>query len=73
VTVDWQRIQSQWPHFKVLAQARWGRISAADFDLIAGRRDLLVTHIQQMYGISNNAAQMQLESWQGRQQEPEAA
>lgn len=71
--MDWERIQSQWPHFKVLAQSRWARISGADFDLIAGRRDLLVTHIQQMYGISNNAAQMQLESWQGRQQEPEAA
>ncbi|HET7597446.1 MAG TPA: general stress protein CsbD [Burkholderiales bacterium] len=71
--MDWERIEGQWQHFKVLAQARWGRISAADFELIAGRRDLLVTHIQQMYGISHNAAQMQLESWQGRQQEPEAA
>lgn len=68
--MNWEAIQTRWQHYRVLAQARWGRISAADLELIAGRRHLLVIHIQQMYGISNSAAQMQLESWQGRQEEP---
>ena len=71
--MDWARIQADWPHYSVLAHLRWGRISAADLDIIAGRRDLLAAHIQQTYGISQNAAQMQLESWQGQQREPDAA
>ena len=69
--MDWALIKADWVHYSVLARLRWARISAADFDLIAGRRELLAAHIQQTYGISANAAQMQLESWQGQQREPE--
>jgi len=70
--MDWALIQADWPHYSVLAHLRWGRISRADFDLIAGRRELLAAHIQQTYGISLNAAQMQLEAWQGQQRAPDA-
>ena len=71
--MDWARIQAAWQHYKVLVHLRWGRISAGDLDIIAGRRELLAAHIQQTYGISKNAAQMQLESWQGQQRDPGAA
>jgi len=67
--MDWERIQANWPHFKTLARLRWGRISAEQFDLIAGRREQLAAHIHLVYGISRNMAQMQLESWQGQQRE----
>ena len=71
--MDWTRIQADWQHYKSLVRQRWMKLSAADLDLIAGRRELLAAHIQQTYGISKNAAQMQLESWQGQQREPGAA
>ena len=71
--MDWARIQADWQHYKSLVRQRWGRLSAADLDIIAGRRKLLAAHIQQTYGISAGAAQMQLESWQGEQHEPGAA
>ena len=70
--MDWALIQAGWQHYKVLAHLRWVKISAGDLELIAGRRELLAAHIQQTYGISLNAAQMQLESWQGQQREPDA-
>jgi len=71
--MDWERIRANWQHYKALARQRWARLSAADLDIIAGRRELLAAHIQQTYGISKDAAQMQLESWQGQQREPGAA
>ncbi len=71
--MDWALIQADWQHYKSLAGERWARLTAADLDMIAGRRELLAAHIQEMYGISKNAAQMQLESWQGQQREPDAA
>ena len=71
--MDWALIQADWNHFKRLAGQRWARLSSVDLDLIAGRRELLAAQIQQTYGISNNAAQMQLESWQGQQRAPGAA
>ena len=70
--MDWSTIEARWQHYKVLAHVRWGRISTEDLELIAGRRDLLALHIHQAYGVSKEAAQMQLESWQGRQPEPDA-
>lgn len=71
--MDWSLIQADWQHYKAFAGQRWARISAADLDIIAGRRELLATHIQLTYGISAGAAQMQLESWQGQQRAPDAA
>ncbi len=71
--MDWARIQAEWQHYKGLVHLRWMKLSAADLDIIAGRRELLAAHIQQTYGISKGAAQMQLESWQGQQREPGAA
>jgi uncharacterized protein YjbJ (UPF0337 family) len=71
--MDWARIQEDWQHYSALARERWARLTAADLDSIAGRRDLLAAHIQQIYGVSQGAAQMQLESWQGQQREPDAA
>jgi hypothetical protein len=71
--MDWARIQAEWQHYKLLAGRRWARLTLADLDIIAGRRELLAAHIQQTYGISKGAAQMQLESWQGQQREPGAA
>ena len=68
--MEWSLIEAGWQHYKVLVHIRWGRISAEDLDLIAGRRELLALHIHQIYGVSKEAAQMQLESWQGRQSEP---
>ena len=70
--MDWTLIEANWKHFKVLAHIRWGRITPEDLDVIAGRRELLALQIHQIYGVSRDAAQMQLESWQGQQRVPGA-
>lgn len=71
--MEWSRIQADWQHYKLFAGRRWARLTLADLEIIAGRRELLAAHIQQTYGISRGAAQMQLESWQGQQREAGAA
>lgn len=70
--MDWDRIQANWQHYKVLARVRWGRISADEFDLIAGRLEALTGQIQDVYRVSPEMARAQVESWQGQQHEPEA-
>ena len=68
--MDWERIAGNWQHYKPSVRQRWGRITDEELDLIGGRRAQLAAHIQELYGISKDAAQMQLESWQGIQIEP---
>ena len=70
--MEWDGIQKNWEHYKVLARIRWGRISAEEFDLIGGRRELLAGQIHDVYGVSGDAARMQIESWMAQQQEPAA-
>ena len=67
--MEWERIKADWTRYKVLARIRWGRISAEEFDLIAGRRELLAGQIHDVYGVSGDAAQMQIESWMSQQVE----
>ena len=67
--MDWERIAGNWKHYKQSVRSRWGRITEEELDLIGGRRAQLAAHIQELYGISKDAAQMQLESWQGVQTE----
>ena len=71
--MEWERIAANWPHYKLSAKLRWARISDAELAAIDGRRAQLAAQIREVYGISENAAQMQLESWQGRQSESGAA
>ena len=71
--MDWQRIQANWQHFKQSARSRWGRITLGELDLIAGRRELLVSQIHAIYHVSREMADLQVEWWQRRQREPEAA
>jgi uncharacterized protein YjbJ (UPF0337 family) len=70
--MEWDRIKADWTRYKVLARVRWGRISEEEFDLIAGRRELLAGQIHDVYGVSGDAAQMQIESWMAQQAEPGA-
>jgi uncharacterized protein YjbJ (UPF0337 family) len=68
--MNWDRIQANWQHFKASAHARWGMISADEFDLIGGRRETLAGQIQEVYGITLEMAQTQVEAWRGQQREP---
>ena len=71
--MEWNRIQAQWQHYKILARIRWGRISVEEFDLIGGRRELLAGQIHDVYGVSGDAAEMQITSWMAQQHEPAAS
>ena len=71
--MEWDRIRANWAHYRALAQARWAKLGERELELIDGQRELLAAHISRLYGISQNAAQMQLESWQGRLAEPKGA
>ena len=71
--MDWERIRNNWQHYTPLAHAHWAKITERELEVIAGQREALAAHISMIYGISRNAAQMQLESWQGRLAEPKGA
>jgi len=62
--VNWDRIESNWKHFKGTVQQHWSKLTEAQLDAIGGRREQLADQIQAVYGITKKEAGKQLYDWQ---------
>src|SRR5260221_3292839 len=67
VLMEWDLIAGNWQHYKPSVRLRWGRITDEELDIIAGGRAQLAAHIQEIYGISKNAAHNELDALHGIQ------
>jgi uncharacterized protein YjbJ (UPF0337 family) len=45
-----------------------GRLTEDQLDVIAGKRDVLLGRIQELYGISKDETEKQLAAWEARMQ-----
>src|SRR6202008_1733990 len=64
--MNWDRIEGNWKQFKGNAMQQWGKLTNDHLDVIAGKRDLLLGRIQELYGISKDETEKQLADWQKR-------
>lgn len=62
--MDWSRIAGNWPHWRGRLRERWGRLTEAQLDAVAGRREQLTARIQELYGVSPDEAERQLRNWE---------
>jgi uncharacterized protein YjbJ (UPF0337 family) len=64
--MNWDRIEGNWKQFKGNALQQWGKLTDDQLDVIAGKRDLLLGRIQELYGISRDETEKQLAEWEKR-------
>jgi uncharacterized protein YjbJ (UPF0337 family) len=67
--MNWDRIEGKWKQMIGSAKAKWGQLTDSDFELINGRRELLVGLIQERYGIARDDAEKQVNDWAASTQE----
>ena len=67
--MNWDRIEGNWKQFKGNALQQRGKLTDDHLDVIAGRRDLLLGRIQELYGISKDDSEKQLADWEIRMQQ----
>src|SRR5438105_4295835 len=67
--MNWDRIEGNWKQFKGNVLQQWGKLTDDQLEVIAGRRDLLLGRIQELYGISKDETETQLADWEKRMQE----
>jgi uncharacterized protein YjbJ (UPF0337 family) len=76
--MNWDQMEGKWKQVKGSIKQKWGKLTDDDLDVIAGSRDKLVGRIQERYGIAQDAAEREVDSWsvpgettedRGRQQE----
>lgn len=60
----WEKIQGSWTQTKGAVKEQWGKLTDDDLMAIEGRRDQLVGKIQTRYGISKEAAEAQVNTWE---------
>ena len=59
-----QIIEGNWKQLKGHIKERWGKLTDDDFDVIEGRRDVLIGTLQKRYGITLDEAEKQLRDWE---------
>ncbi|MGB9151347.1 MAG: CsbD family protein [Burkholderiales bacterium] len=63
--MNWDRIEGNWMQFKGNAKQQWGKLTDDQIEVIAGKRDHLIGKIQEVYGITKEATEKQVNDWLG--------
>ena len=59
--MNWDQIKGNWAQAKGEVKTRWGKLTDDDLTTIAGERDKLVGRLQELYGLSKEEAQRQVD------------
>jgi uncharacterized protein YjbJ (UPF0337 family) len=59
--MNWDRIEGNWKQFSGKVRQQWGKLTDDDLDTIGGKREELSGRIQEVYGISRDEADKQID------------
>jgi uncharacterized protein YjbJ (UPF0337 family) len=63
--MNWDRIEGNWKQFSGKVRQQWGKLTDDDLDVIDGRREELAGRIQEVYGVSKDEAEKQIDRFAG--------
>jgi nucleotide-binding universal stress UspA family protein/uncharacterized protein YjbJ (UPF0337 family) len=61
---EWEQIEANWQQYRASAKATWSKLSEAELDMIAGKRERLVARVEECYGMSREDAEREVHNWQ---------
>ena len=61
---NWDHIAGDWTQWKCRVRERWGKLTDDQLDVVGGRREQLSGRIQEVYGVTKDEADRQLNNWQ---------
>jgi uncharacterized protein YjbJ (UPF0337 family) len=67
--MDWNAAAGDWHQIKRSIQRRWARLADDDLDQVAGKRELLIVRLQELYGFTAAEVEGELRDWE-RHQDP---
>ena len=62
--MNWEQAKIKWNQLKTQAQAKWSRLTDNDLEIIGGKRDQLVSKLQERYAIPREEAERQVNQWE---------
>ncbi|SLN73810.1 CsbD family protein [Oceanibacterium hippocampi] len=64
--MNWDQIEGKWKQLTGDVQARWGKLTNDDIDVVEGNREKLVGKIQERYGVAKSEAEKEVDEWSAR-------
>jgi uncharacterized protein YjbJ (UPF0337 family) len=64
--MDWNMVEDNWAHFQGKVKGRWGRLTGDRLLAIEGKRGQLVGKIQEVYGLTAEDAELQVQEFELR-------
>jgi len=64
MAMTWENAEANWEEFKGRLKTRWGKITNAHLDSIAGKRASLLAAVQELYNVSVEEAETQVASFE---------
>lgn len=58
--MNWERIEGNWERFQGKVLEFWDKFPENEVDVIGGRRNVLASRIQEIYGVTKDAAEQQI-------------
>lgn len=62
--MNWERIERNWEKFQGKVLEQWDKFPENEVDVIGGRRNVLSSRIQEIYGVSKDEAERQIKSFE---------
>ena len=63
--MNWDRIEGNWKQLSGKVRQQCGKLTDDDLDVIDGRREELAGRIQEVYGVSKDEAEKQIDRFAG--------
>ena len=64
--MNWDTVKGNWKQMAGSAKEQWGKLTDDDLTFIEDRREQLVGHVQERYGMAKDAAEAQVKAWESR-------
>ena len=61
--MNWEQVKGTWNQLKAQVKAKWSRLTDNDLEIIGGKRDQLVSKVQERYGVPREEAERQVNQW----------
>jgi len=61
--LNWDHIEDDWKQLTVAAKHNWDKLTEQDFEQISGKREQLISKIQEIYGVTRREADKQVWDW----------
>jgi uncharacterized protein YjbJ (UPF0337 family) len=70
--MNWSNIENGWNDYKANAKQQWSKLSDEQLDNTRGKREHLVSKVQEAYSLTKEETERQVSDWQSKQMQKQA-